>query len=100
MSGKIAGGFTAWDGNIFGGTLELEPDQRIVQAWRTSEIPDEAPDSRLEILLEKVSNGTKITLTHTGLPPGSASSYKQGRTDFYIIPMNMHFGKVTDLQEF
>jgi len=39
VNGKIGGKFTAWDGYIFGTTLELTPDQRIVQAWRTSEFP-------------------------------------------------------------
>src|SRR5512147_2671749 len=51
VTGKVGGKFTAWDGYIFGRTLELEPDRRIVQAWRTSEFPDDAPDSRLEVLL-------------------------------------------------
>lgn len=52
VDGKIGGKFTAWDGYIFGSTLALEPDQRIVQAWRTSEFPDEAPDSLVEITLK------------------------------------------------
>ena len=100
VSGTIAGRFTAWDGYIFGRTLELDTDQRIVQAWRTSQISDEAPDSRLEILLEKVSNGTKVSLTHTGLPSSSASSYKEGWKDFYFNIIKEYFGKITDLQEF
>ena len=41
---KVGGKFSAWDGYISGRTLELEPDRRIVQAWRTSEFPDDAPD--------------------------------------------------------
>ena len=93
VRGKVGGRFTAWDGYIFGRTLELEPDQRIVQAWRTSEFPVEAPNSRLEVLLEQVKNGTNVNLTHTGLPPDSASSYKQGWKDFYFTPMKDYFGK-------
>jgi activator of HSP90 ATPase len=90
VSGKK---FTAWDGYIFGLTLELESDQRIVQAWRTSEFPDDAPDSHLEILLEKTKGGTKVTLTHTEIPPGQADSYKLGWKDFYFKPMKAYFGK-------
>lgn len=93
VSGKLGGRFTAWDGYIFGQTLEVEPDRRIVQAWRTSEFPGDAPDSRLEVLLEKVKNVTRVTLTHTGLPPDSAHSYKQGWKDFYFTPMKAYFGK-------
>jgi len=93
VSGKVGGKFTAWDGYIFGRTLELKPDQRIVQAWRTSEFPGDAPDSQLEVTLEKVRSGTRVALTHTGLPTGTASSYKQGWKDFYFTPMKEYFGK-------
>lgn len=85
--------FTAWDGYIWGRTLELEPDRRIVQAWRTTEFADDDPDSRLEILLSPVKGGTKVTLTHTEIPPGQADSYKQGWKDFYFKPMKAYFKK-------
>ena len=85
--------FSAWDGYIFGATLELEPDRRIVQSWRTTEFPDAAPDSRLEVLLIKIKGGTKLTLTHTNIPDGQADSYKQGWEDFYFKPMKEYFGK-------
>ncbi len=90
VSGKK---FSAWDGYIFGQTLELEPDRRIVQAWRTTEFPDAAPDSHLEVLLAKVKGGTRITLTHTNIPDSQADSYKQGWEDFYFKPMKEYFGK-------
>ena len=90
---RVGGKFTAWDGYIFGRTLELEPDRRIVQAWRTSEFPDDAPDSRLEISLQETRSGTKVTITHTEMPPGQADSYKQGWEDFYFKPMKEYFKK-------
>lgn len=93
VAGEVGGKFTAWDGYIFGKTLELELDRHIVQTWRTSEFPTEAPDSRLEVLLEKTKRGTKVTLTHTGLPPGTANSYKLGWKDFYFRPMKKYFGQ-------
>jgi activator of HSP90 ATPase len=93
VAGKVGGKFTAWDGYIFGSTLELEVDHRIVQAWRTSEFPDDAPDSRLEVLLEETKSGTKVTLTHTNMPKDQADSYKQGWDDFYFKPMKEYFGK-------
>jgi uncharacterized protein YndB with AHSA1/START domain len=41
---RVGGAFTAWDGYITGKTLELKPYTRIVQAWRTSEFPEDSPD--------------------------------------------------------
>ena len=93
VDGKIGGKFTAWDGYIFGSTLALEPDQRIAQAWRTSEFPDEAPDSLVEISLKETKSGTKITLTHSQIPAGQEDSYRQGWEDFYFKPMKEYFGK-------
>jgi activator of HSP90 ATPase len=90
----IGGAFKAWDGYIWGKTLELEQNRRIVQAWRTSEFPEDSPDSRVEILLEERADGTKITLTHTNIPPGQAEDYKQGWEDFYFTPMRAYFSSL------
>ena len=92
VDGKVGGKFTAWDGYIFGSILELTPNQRIVQAWRTSEFPDDAPDSLVEILLEEVDAGTKVTLTHNDMPEDQIESYRQGWEDFYFKPMREYFG--------
>jgi activator of HSP90 ATPase len=89
----IGGAFKAWDGYIWGKTLELVPFRRIVQAWRTSEFPEDSPDSCVEILLEETVDGTKITLIHTDLPDGQAESYKQGWEDFYFTPMRAFFSR-------
>jgi activator of HSP90 ATPase len=89
----IGGAFTAWDGYIWGITLEMERPRRILQAWRTSEFPEESPDSQVEILLEKVKGGTRLTLKHTNIPEGQAEGYKQGWDDFYFKPMREYFKK-------
>jgi activator of HSP90 ATPase len=93
VDGRIGGKFTVWDGYISGSTLDLTPDQRIVQTWRTSEFPDDAPDSRLEISLEEAGNGTKLTLIHSDMPEDQVESYRQGWEDFYFKPMREYFGK-------
>jgi activator of HSP90 ATPase len=91
VDGKVGGQFSAWDGYIFGKTLELTPNQRIVQAWRTTAFPDEAADSHLEVLLEEVADGTRITLTHRDMPEDQVDSYRQGWEDFYFKPMKEYF---------
>ena len=93
VESKVKGKFTAWDGYISGKTLELKPFSRIVQAWRTTEFPEGSPDSRVEILLEPISDGTRITITHSNIPQGQADDYKQGWQDFYFIPMKSYFDK-------
>ncbi len=87
----VGGKFNAWDGYITGTTLELEPYRRIVQSWRTSEFPADAPDSRLEILLEESAHGTRLTLKHSNIPAGQGSSYESGWADNYFDPMKDYF---------
>jgi len=93
VDGTVGGEFSAWDGYISGSTLDLRPNQRIVQAWRTSEFPEGAPDSRVEVLLEEVNGGTKVTITHSSIPKDQADLYRQGWEDFYFKPMKDYFCK-------
>jgi len=93
VDGNVGGIFSAWDGYIFGSTLDLTPNQHIVQAWRTSEFPEDAPDSNLEVLLEEVDDGTKVTFVHSDMPEDQVDSYRQGWEDFYFKPMKEYFGK-------
>jgi activator of HSP90 ATPase len=88
---RVGGAFTAWEGYIWGTTLELEPYHRILQDWRTTEFPEESPNSTLEILLDEVEGGTRITLKHSNIPEGQAENYKQGWLDFYFEPMSAYY---------
>lgn len=82
--------FTAWDGYISGENLELVPNRRIVQSWRTTEFDDDAEDSLLEIDLKVTDDGCELTIKHSNIPPGQPD-YKQGWIDFYFEPMSKYF---------
>lgn len=85
------GTFTAWDGYIHGKTLTLEPYKRIVQSWRTSEFPEEAPDSRLEVLIEPQDDNSVLTLIHENIPDGQSGEYEKGWLEYYFKPMREYF---------
>jgi uncharacterized protein YndB with AHSA1/START domain len=89
---RVGGRFTAWGGYITGTHEELERPRRIVQRWRTTEFPDDAPDSRVEIALEPADRGTRIRLTHTEIPDGQGPKYDDGWRAHYFEPMRAHFG--------
>lgn len=92
VSNEVGGEFTAWDNYIWGTNLELIPDTKIIQAWRTTEFPDGAPDSELTIELEPEDDGTKLTLTHSNVPAGQEASYETGWQEHYFDPMQDYFG--------
>lgn len=91
---NIGSRFTAWNGYIWGVTLELEPDQRIVQSWRTTEFPINALDSHIELIFEAVKGGTKLTIHHSNIPDGQADGYEAGWKDYYFKPMVEYYRKV------
>jgi uncharacterized protein YndB with AHSA1/START domain len=90
-SPRIGGAFTAWDGYIQGTYLALEPGERIVHAWRTTDFPASAPDSRVELLLEATRGGTLLTLVHAQIPAGQEADYQSSWSAFYFRPMKKYF---------
>ena len=88
---SIGDPYSAWDGYIVGKTLELVPGKRIVQSWRTTEFEPEDPDSTIVVDLEPTKTGTRLTLTHRGVPDGQTSYENGGWQDFYFAPMQAYF---------
>lgn len=92
-SEPVPGGrFTAWGGYIQGTWESLERPGRIVMAWSTSEFPDGAPPSRVEVVLAPIDGGTEVAIRHSGIPDGQGASYHQGWLGHYLEPMATHFG--------
>jgi uncharacterized protein YndB with AHSA1/START domain len=87
----VGGKHTAWDGYIEGRTVELEPDARIVQTWRSSAFPADAEDSQLEITFEPHGEGARVVIVHTNIPAGQGDSYDRGWQDHYFEPMIRFF---------
>ena len=92
-SPKVGAAYTAWDGYIAGTNLKLEPGKRIVQLWRSTDFDDSDPDSQIEVLLEAVPGGTKVTLHHTNVPDGQPD-YQEGWHSHYFEPMKAYFSRI------
>ena len=92
-SARVGGKFTAWDGYISGVNRELSPGKKIVQDWRTTEWPEGAEPSRLDLTLKSVKGGTEIRMVHSNVPAEQAASYRQGWIDFYWKPLKAYFAR-------
>ena len=84
ISRDLGGAFTAYDGALTGTMLELVPDSKIVQSWRTS---DEAwPSdhySTATFSLEKIDGGTRLTFVQTGVPEQHFDDINEGWETYY-----------------
>ncbi len=90
VSDKVGDAFTVWDGYIKGENLILEPYNRIVQSWRSTNFEVDEPDSQIEVLLAENNNHTTLTLKHTNVPE-SGEHYKKGWEEHYFTPMKKYF---------
>jgi activator of HSP90 ATPase len=93
IGNRVGEHYAAWDGYITGKTLELVPGRRIVQSWRTSEFEESDPDSTVTVDLERTRTGTRLTLTHSGVPDGQTDYENGGWRDFYFAPMKAYFAR-------
>jgi uncharacterized protein YndB with AHSA1/START domain len=75
---RVGARFTAWDGYISGRHRVLEKGRRIVQEWTTTEWPEGAAPSRLEILLGSKGAGTLLVMIHSEVPASQAAGYRDG----------------------
>jgi uncharacterized protein YndB with AHSA1/START domain len=90
MSAEVGGSFTAWDGYISGKNLELVPDSRIVQSWRTTQFTESDADSKITVTLTPAPGGTALALEHSKVPDGHTSYEKGGWQDHYFEPMKKY----------
>ena len=90
---RVGGRFSLEDGYVRGECQSLEPGKRIVQTWRDDDFPDTVDDSILEMRLEPLGDGTRMTVRHSNLPDGDLDRHRKRWQDNYITPMKEALGR-------
>ncbi len=86
ISREVGGAFTLFGGYITGRHVELVPNERIVQAWRTGGwAPGVYSIARFELVEQ--GSGTKIVFDQTGFPKGEAEVLALGWKAHYWEPL-------------
>ena len=85
--------FKIWDNYISGRTIEIIPNKKIVQKWRTTEFSKTSKDSILELEFTETMGSTKLTLKHSLIPDGQGDDYKNGWIEYYFAPMKEYFDR-------
>ena len=86
ISREVGGAFALFGGYITGRHVELVPNERIVQAWRTGRLATGVYSIAKFELVEQGS-GTKIVFDHTGFPKGEAEVLASGWKAHYWEPL-------------
>ena len=68
---------------VRGEYLAVEPPHRVVVSWGMAGSADLPPSaSRVEFVLTAVTGGTRVDLSHTGLPDDRAAGHSDGWAHF------------------
>ena len=70
--------------------MTLEPYNKIIQSWRSSNFEDNEPDSQIEVTLTEGDGETELILKHTNVP-SSGEHYIKGWDEHYFEPMKRYF---------
>jgi activator of HSP90 ATPase len=79
---RPGGRFTAYGGYLEGVTLELVPDRKIVQFWRSRNWPP-YHYSTVTFALTPVRGGTRLRFTQQGVPNGDYRAKRAGWVSSY-----------------
>jgi len=90
ISRKVGGKFSVFGGSITGKNLEVVPDKKIVQEWRIDEWP-KGVKSVVTFVLARTKGGSRLTLTHAGVPNTHVDTIAKGWKDYYWGPMQELF---------
>lgn len=86
ISREAGGAFKLFGGYITGRQVDLVPNERIVQAWRTgSWAPGVYSIAKFELVEQ--GSGTRIAFDHTGFPQGDAEVLASGWKAHYWEPL-------------
>jgi activator of HSP90 ATPase len=86
ISGEAGGAFTLFGGYISGRILELQPNERLVQAWRTASWKPGAYSIAHFALLDDGA-GSKLNFEHRGFPDSEGEHLAGGWQVHYWTPL-------------
>lgn len=90
INNEIDKPFTAHNAYLWGKNLELVPNQKIVQTWRTTGFKSTDEDSQIKVTFEGQKGETLLTLTHSNIP-SQEEHVEQGWVTHYFEPMQAYF---------
>jgi activator of HSP90 ATPase len=90
IHGEPGGAFSMFGARILGRNVELVPNQRIVQAWRSAGW-DLGTYSIVRFDFKEQGTQPRVVLNHTGFPAGAYDSLYSGWKSHYWDPLQLFF---------
>jgi activator of HSP90 ATPase len=87
IDARPGGAISLFGGNIVGTNVDLQPNRRVVQAWRAGNWP-EGIYSIIRFELSPAGAGTRLTFDQAGHPADAQEMLEGGWYKMYWDPMN------------
>lgn len=84
---KAGDKFTAYDGYIEGMNIELQPNKKIVQAWRGKNWPKGIYSIVTYSFKREKGGKTKLSFEQCGVPTNHAKRIRDGWSEHYWTPL-------------
>ncbi len=89
---KVGGDFEMFGGWVKGNVLAFEPGKKLSYTWKPTDWKPKTEASTVTYIFEKDKAGTKLTLTHVGMPDkDEADKHESGWIDNVMEPLNDYF---------
>ncbi|HET9399950.1 MAG TPA: SRPBCC domain-containing protein [Candidatus Acidoferrales bacterium] len=85
-SAKASAKWSAFGGAIWGRNLLIVPGKLIVQTWRSTHFPKDAPDSILILAFSGTGKSGRIDLVHVNVARKDHKGVREGWPKFYWKP--------------
>lgn len=92
MDDRVGTTFSFWGGDIWGTNTEVVKNKKLVQEWYGGDWPK---PSIATFTLTKEKTGTKLVLTHTGVPTDEVNDFADGWKDYYLGPLKEYVESIT-----
>lgn len=90
ISTRVGGVFSTDAGTVRGINVDLVPGRRIVQAWRRDDFPEGVYSMTTFVLTPTPRGGTRLVLTHRGVPKALLDSIQTAWREKCWEPMKAY----------
>ena len=87
----VNGEYRLWSGTVQGRFLELDPNKKIVQTWRTAEFALNMESSVVTLLFQERKQGTRLVVQHEKIPVVFEEQFRFGWEDYYFPRLKRFF---------
>lgn len=94
ISGTPGQAYSSLGNLVRGKIVSASPFDHIVQTWATSDFPQGAPASQVDLRLEPTCNGSLVTLRQTGIPEGYSHKVMEIWEKAYFRPLKAFFDEI------